>query len=141
MSHLTFDISKYSGYRLKVEQSNLSYYKKLKYNGFKIIVSSPYHIKYELDNQLIRRLKLLNLSDNIRKNSREDNLLELLEKSQISDNEAILPYSLSWASGSYSYYEDSASAYNKYQFKEKQKHHSNSYNQKIKQYGSKNRFR
>ena len=69
-------------------------------------------------------------------------MLELLENSKISDNEArILPYSLTWATGSY-YYEDEDSVYNnKDQFKEKQKYHSNSYNQKIKQYGSKNRFR
>ena len=141
MSHFTFNISKFNGYRLKVEQSNLSYFKKLKYNGFTISVSSPYHIEYDMDNQLIRRLKLEKLSDSIRKNSKEDRLLELLENSKISDNEArILLYSLTWATGSY-YYEDEDSVYNKDQFKEKQKYHSNSYNQKIKQYGSKNRFR
>lgn len=140
MIHFTFNISEYSGYRLKIEQSNLSYFKKLKYNGFRINVSSSYHIEYEMDNQLIRRLKLEKLGDIIRKNSKEDRLLELLENSKFNDNEArILPYSLIYATGSY--YQDENFDYNKEQFKESKKYHANSYNQKIKQYGFKNRFR
>ena len=135
MNHFRFDISKYSGYRLKVEQSNLSHYKKLKYNGFIISVSSPYYIEFDIDNQLIRRLKLEKLNDNIRKNSKEDILLELLEKSNVNDNVArILPYSLTCATGYYDY-EDSEIGFNKEQMKERNNYQSRIYNQKIKQNG------
>ena len=136
----TCDISKFTGYRFKVEQSNLNSYKKLKVDGFQIMDSSYYYIDYQVDIRLIRKLKILALNDLIRKNSVEDRIIQLLDRSKEMNDIHKSKYNLgipypyiTTSSGTY-YYDDESTAFDKDQMKERIKYQSKNYNQKIKQY-------
>ena len=134
----TCDISKFTGYRFKVEQSNLNSYKKLKVDGFQIMNSSYYYIDFQIDIKLTRKLKILALNDLIRKNSVEDRIIQLLDKSEEKNDayksKCCSTYRLSYATYySHDWCHDDVT-FDKDQMKERIKYQSKNYNQKIKQY-------
>jgi len=138
----TYNISKFKGYRLKIEQSNFKCYSKLKIEGFHVIESYDTFFNYSIDSQLIRKLKLKKINNLIRDNSDENRLLELLNMSkeyEIIDNNTWMPnvnYSY-WSSSQECEYYDEDPKYNKLQNKYQSKIHS----QRAKQYENKARFR
>ena len=91
LKYFTYNISDFKGYRYTVEQSNLKCFEKIDYTGIKIVRSSTYFIHYEIDIQLVRKLKLKQISELIRPNSTEDRILQLLERSSEVDKDIIYP--------------------------------------------------
>jgi hypothetical protein len=149
IKYFTYNISNFKGYRLKVEESNLKCFKKIIYNGFKIIESSLDFINYEIDFKLIRCLKLKKINDIIRPISVEDRILKLLESSKEVDKSFIYPsYSGYGGYGTFSnittYYYDNGDddeiVYNKSQNKERNRYQSKIYAQKAKIYENTSRF-
>ena len=152
VKYFTYNISDFTGYRLKVEESNLNSFVKMVYVGFKIIRSSKFFIHYEIDLKLIRNLKLKKIADLIRRNSIEDRILQLIERSLEVEKDFIYPSSSSsgyfgnfgyfetYYSGTY-YYDDEEVEYNKSQNKDRNKYQSKIYAQKAKNYENKARFR
>jgi len=100
IKYFKFELWKYSGYRLKVEQSNLASFKKLKIEGFNINYIYNYAIKFNIDVKLIRSLKIKKLIGEIRINSSSDRLLKLLESSEEYDGVESDYYSSWGTSGS-----------------------------------------
>jgi hypothetical protein len=140
--YFTYNIRKFKGSRLTVGESNLRYFKNLKYDGFTLLQHIQEHqIIYKIDLQTIRKLKLKQLSD-ISKKTVEFRILHLMKASKERD---VYPESV-W--GTYSYtgtYGTSGSSgrsrgyrddIDKDQIKERQKYQANQYNQKLK-YGRK----
>jgi len=80
--HYIFDISKYVGYRQIVEKSNLKSFGKLECDGFSIMYNTTYSIKFKIGNQLLRSLKLKNISGSVKFGSTEYQILELVERSK-----------------------------------------------------------
>ncbi len=80
--YFKYDISDFSGYRKILEKSNIKSFKKIKFDGFEILSEESESFKYKIAFKLIRNLKLKKLNDKIRIKSIEDNILDLLEKSQ-----------------------------------------------------------
>ena len=84
--YFEYDISKYKGYRLIIEKSNMKYFKKIEHNGLVLISSAGQNVlRFKIEKQLIRRLKLKNLSDSIKNHSIESKVLELIERSEEFD--------------------------------------------------------
>ena len=148
VNYFTFDISKFSGYRLKLEQSNLKYFSKLKLDGFKVTWSGRLNLEYEIDSKLIRKIKLQKLDDSISAYSVEYKLIELLDKSKIREDFSYWPgpgssgtagssssYSSYWYEGDY--YDNDEKSY----IKESNKYQSKIHSQMAKQYENKARFR
>lgn len=77
-----FEMSKYTSYKLLSEKGIFAAFKKLEYQGFKILYTSSEFIHYQIDSQLIRKLKLKKLDNLIKKGSVEERLFQLLESSQ-----------------------------------------------------------
>lgn len=145
MKIFKYEIKHDTGYRLSVNKSNLIYFKKIVYDGFNIKYSDPYSMEYEIDTQLIRKLKLKKIG---KETSRiENSILELLERSterEIETNKfnsyyGRYSYSANW-SCSNSYY-DNIDIEEKTERKERNKYQSKIYSQKAKQYENKARFR
>ena len=137
-----FDTS-HKGYRLISEKSNFAYFKNLEYLGFKIIYSSAEIIHFEIDTQLIRKLKLRKISDEINRNSKEYYLFELLERSkEAKEQGSFIPYE-SYATYWYNYsdVELTNTVLEKFDRQQKANLKSRVINQKAKQYENKSRFR
>jgi len=84
---LSYKIIGYKGYRTKIDISNVNYFKNIKYKGFSIIRTTSDFIIYELETQIIRKLKIRkvnNLTTNI-----EDRFLKLLKQSFEYEDEMI----------------------------------------------------
>lgn len=77
-----FEMGKYTGYRLLSEKGVFADFKKLEYQGFKILYASSEIIHYQIDTQIIRKLKLKRLNSSIKRNSIEERLSQLLEGSE-----------------------------------------------------------
>jgi hypothetical protein len=77
-----FETDKFSGYKLLVEKGIFASFKRINYKGFKINYSCSDLIQYQIEPQLIRKLKLKKLNDEIKINSMEDRLFQLLERSK-----------------------------------------------------------
>lgn len=77
-----FETDKFSGYKLLVEKGIFASFKRINYKGFKINYSCSDLIQYQIELQLIRKLKLKKLNDEIKINSMEDRLFQLLERSK-----------------------------------------------------------
>lgn len=134
-----FERGKYTGYRLLIEKQNLSTFQKLTYEGFKIIYTTSEFIHYQIDTQVIRKLKLLKLGENIKRNSVEERLSQLLER---SEEKTETEFKSSSFYGNYLYYyssfnsgfeNDSPQNFNN-DFVEKRrrdKYHAKKYNKKI----------
>jgi hypothetical protein len=73
---------KYKSYRLLVEKSTFASYQKIKYEGFKILYSTSDFIHYQIDTQVIRKLKLKKLDTCFKRNSIEERLSQLLNESE-----------------------------------------------------------
>jgi hypothetical protein len=130
----------YKGYRLLTEKSNFAYFKNLAYSGFRIVYSNAEIIHFEIDTQLIRKLKLKKISDEINRNSKEYYLFELLERSKESGTYVSYDsYATYWYN--YSDVELTSTLIEKIDRKQKAQHRSNIINQKAKQYENKSRFR
>lgn len=140
----TFNINKYKNYKKSLIYKEFNIFKKLKYEGIHIIYEGSYSVKYKLDNQLMRKLKLLNINGSI--NKTEKLILYFVEKSvQISEEESQKNNNW-WSSGNYitplyDYYENTEVIEQKKEQKNNVKIQSKIFNQKIKQYENKGRFR
>jgi len=139
IKYFTYNISDFKGYRARVEESNIKCFSKIIHSGFKIVTSSTSFIHYEIELKLIRCLKLKRLEDSIRKNSVEDRILELIERSKEVEKNNPYAYYSSYRNYDYDYYEDNE--YDKFQNKERNKYQSKIYAQKAKNYENKARFR
>ena len=145
MKIFRYEINNDTGYRLSVNKSNLIYFKKIVYDGFNIKFSDNYSMVYEIEPQLIRKLKLTKIEKKTTKV--ENSILELLERSKEVDmntNKYTIynSYLYSCSSGP----SGSSGSYNidieeKKEIKERNKYQSKMYNQKVKQYENKARFR
>lgn len=139
-----YEIKNDTGYRLSVSKSNLIYFKKIIYDGFNIRYSDTYAMEYDIDPQLIRKLKLNKINKQITRT--ESAILELLERSTERDiepnkfNSYYGSYSSSYSCSSYSYY-DYIDIEEKKETRERNKYQSRVHNQKAKQYENKARFR
>jgi len=98
--------SQHKGYKLLVEQNNFSHYCRLNYDGFKILnirqgdyVST---ICFRISAALIRKIKLMSLSNELVTNSTLFNLFELLNKSKEDADGYSSEYycTATWVSGS-----------------------------------------
>lgn len=77
-----FQMGKYTGYRLLSEKGIFASFKKIEYQGFKILYATSDFIHYQIDTQVIRKLKLKKLNDSLKRNSIEERLSQLLEGSE-----------------------------------------------------------
>ncbi len=142
MTRYRYEIKNYKGYRLSVEKSNLNYFKKIVYEGFNIIYSDTFILEYEIDSQLIRKIKLNKINKKIIRV--EISILELLERSREVevDTSKFSIYNSYYSVWSTSEYSDSEEVIeNKKEIKERNKIQSKIHSQKAKQYESKTRFR
>lgn len=144
MKIFKYEIKHDTGYRLSVNKSNLIYFKKIVYDGFNIKYSDSYSMEYEIDPQLIRKLKIKKIG---KETSRiENSILELLERSTEREivpnkfNSYYGSYSSCYSSSSYSYY-DNIDIEEKKEIKERNRYQSKIHSQKAKQYENKARFR
>lgn len=137
-----FETKKYTGYRLLTEKSMFDNFKKLTYTGFIIIYNSSDIIHFKMESQLIRKLKLKKLSDEINLNSIEDKLFQLLERSKEKNDDFIVD---SFTMSYWYNYEDVKLVDNlREDVRERKKYLINQSKkniQKIKQYENKSRFR
>lgn len=134
----TFNVSKFTGYRLRVEQSNLKCFRKLNYDGLAILYYSDISIDFNVDLLLIRKLKLKQLNNEIRRNSTEDYILQLIERSKEREEEPSSSgywYTTS-RNGTY-YYDNEENLIQRQENKERKKYQEKIFNQKIKQYENK----
>jgi hypothetical protein len=140
-----FDINQYKGYRLLTEKSNFACYKKLEMKGFRIILSTAEIIHYEIDTQLIRKLKMLKINDDININSKEYHLFEMFNKSKEKNLDEPFSYSYSTSFWYYdNYYHDNDVTLVKEEKRERNRflaNQSRQNNRKAKQYENKVRFR
>ena len=141
-----FDINQFKGYRLLTEKSNFACYKKLELKGFNIILSTAEIIHYEIDTQLIRKLKMLKINDGLNMNSKEYHLFEMFNKSKEKDPDSPFSYQ---TSASFWYYDNSYYHNNEVTLVKEEKRERNRFlenqsrqnNRKAKQYENKIRFR
>lgn len=140
-----FDASKYKGYRRIQEQAFLRRAEKIKYDGFEFKSSSYIAdiLQFKIEKQLIRKLKLLNISNGVKFASIEYNIIQLLEKSEeYEDFDYFSTSGMSWYLLPQIRSRDiSGQKGDKEEYKGRQKFQSKQYNQKIKQYENKGRFR
>jgi len=145
MTRYRYEIKNDKGYRLLVEKSNLNYFKKIVYDGLCIIYTDSYILEYNIEPQLIRKIKINKI--NKQTTRIENTILELLERSkeiEIDTNK----YNISYGNSSYgTFYSCSSNYYNaeilenKKENKERNRLQSKIYSQKAKQYENKTRFR
>lgn len=95
-----YALGDFQGARLKYEKSEFKSYKRIHIDGFIIYNNSNYYIEFGVDNQLIRRLKLKSISNEIKNNSIEDKLLRLINLSKTIEDDM----TSSWYSMSVNYY-------------------------------------
>jgi len=138
----TFNVSKFNGYRLRVEKSNLKCFQKLKYDGLEIIYYSDTYLDFDVALTLIRKLKLRQLNNDIKRNSIEDYILQLIERSKEREDDSI-SYNGYWSysTGRNGTYDEESDLINKHENKNRRSYQKNLFNQKIKQYENKGRIR
>lgn len=130
-----FDTSDIKGYRQLCERSNIKIYSKIEIEGFNVYYISRYKINFEIDDQLLRKLKIKNLNNNIKYNSAEYHILQLIGKSVIADEYE--------DENSWYWYSSSSGTNGDLEFESKEdkklknKYNSNKYKHKIKQYENK----
>jgi len=134
-------------YQALMLKSNINFLKDLKYKGFEVLDKADYSVTFKINVKLIRKLKILSLSDNV-DNGVEQKLLKLIEKSTFMpdyENDIRLFTNSNWysntsrSSGTDGYYreysdEEKDLVKDRKKFANKQ---SKIYNQKIKQYENK----
>ena len=98
-----FEMGKYAGYKLLSEKGVFASFKKIEYHGFKILYETSEFIHYQIDIQVIRKLKLKKLDNNIKRNSIEDRLSQLLDRSEEKE-ETEFKENLRYASGYFNYF-------------------------------------
>lgn len=133
-----FDMYKYKSYRLLVEKSTFASYQKIKYEGFKILYSTSDFIHYQIDTQVIRKLKLKKLDTCFKRNSIEERLSQLLNESEEKEEKEMgyyIYHSSSWTIYNTSYNENYTIPSTKNEdFIEKRnrnKYHANKYKNRI----------
>lgn len=143
--YYTYNISKFDGYRLKYEKTEIAKYntKLKKIKGFSIYSSCGTIFNFIIDSQLIRKIKLKNLSNEIKFNSIDYYILKLIDKSEEVESRDDFMYNYT----SYYYYSDKIieDKYYDYEYKKEKLremkannyYQSKSNNQKIKQYNRK----
>ena len=67
---------------IKASNAVIEEFNKLEYQGFKILYSTSEFIHYQIDIQVIRKLKLKKLDNSIKRNSIEDRLSQLIDRSE-----------------------------------------------------------
>ena len=98
-----FEMGKYTGYKLLSEKGVFASFKKIEYQGFKILYATSEFIHYQIDTQIIRKLKLKKLDDSIKRNSIEDRLSQLLERSEEKEEAEYKDYGSYWSWRIYDY--------------------------------------
>ena len=139
IKYFTYNISNFTGYRLKVEESNLKSFAKIICNGFKIVRKSTIFLDYEIDLKLIRNLKLKKIANLIRPISVEDKILQLLERSKEIENNNYSTFEI-YSAHYYEAIDYESEAIFRTQNKDRNRHQSKIYAQKAKQYENKARF-
>lgn len=66
--------------KLSVNKYNLTYFKNIIYDGFTITKISVMELEFEIDTQLIRKLKICNIDNNF-SNKNELKIIQLLDRS------------------------------------------------------------
>jgi len=85
-----FETRLYYGYKLLSEKSVFESFKKLEYQGFKILYSTSEVISYQIDSQIIRKLKLKRINNTA--NRIEERLYQLLYRSEENKEEEFNNY-------------------------------------------------
>ncbi len=99
---LTFNISNFNGPRLKFYKEEIRKFIKIEYPGLHLKSIFTDIVNFYVDNKLIRKLKLLNVSGKIKHNSKEELILNFIEKSNIIDNTEGFSYPDYWYNSDYS---------------------------------------
>lgn len=137
--YFKFELSKFIGYKLVLEKSNLKHYCKLKYNGFEIVYTCDDSFKFKIENQLLRILKLKHLNNELKPKSIEYLILELISKSVETTGDFYESFTMNYW---YSYSDEECISEIKHtEFKNRNKYDNRRFNQKLKSYESKGRFR
>lgn len=116
-----YALGDFQGARLKYEKSEFKSYKRIHIDGFIIYNNSNYYIEFGVDNQLIRRLKLKSISNEIKNNSIEDKLLRLINLSKTIEDDDLTSSWYCSMSGNY-YYEPDIIDYNVNERKEQKQY-------------------
>jgi hypothetical protein len=87
-----FEMHKYKGYKLLSEKGVFASFQKIQYAGFKILYSTSEFIHYQIDTQIIRKLKLKKIDNSIKRNSIEERLSQLLDRSEEKDENEFKNY-------------------------------------------------
>jgi hypothetical protein len=135
-----FNLSDFTGARIKFEKSLMPRFKKINIKGFMIFNDSVSYIDFHIDKQLFRKLKMMSLSDMIIKNSDEYFILQLIHSSKEIDKFENY-YDMNWFNfvpykNEISF--DNIIAEEKRDNNRKLKYQSKQLNQRVKQY---NKFR
>jgi hypothetical protein len=139
--YYSYNISGFKGYKYITEKSYIKSLKKLEYDGFHVIYDFDYMINFKMDIKVVRKLKLMKLSKEIKINSKEYKLSKLLELSTEKEETHIISCgAYGTYSGSYDYYDYDTKVENEYK-KESNKYQSKFHSLKAKQYENKTRFR
>ena len=124
------DKPKYKYYKSLIKRFN-----SINIKGLILNSCSDYYIKYTIEKKLLRKIKMMSLSNEIKNNSDEDVLLQILQNSVDSDDYS----SVNGAWYNMNKYEYSDALYEEKRENNKQlKYQSKQLNQKVKQY---NKFR
>jgi hypothetical protein len=91
-----FEMGKYTSYRLLSEKGIFASFKKIEYQGFKILYSTSEFIHYQIDSQIIRKLKLKKIDNNLKNGSVEERLFQLLEGSEEKEEKEFKDYGSYW---------------------------------------------
>jgi len=103
-----FEMHKYKGYKLLSEKGVFASFQKIQYAGFKILYSTSDFIHYQIDTQIIRKLKLKKIDNSIKRNSIEERLSQLLDRSEEKEEKEMgyyIYHSSSWTIYNTSYSE------------------------------------
>jgi hypothetical protein len=129
---------KYKGYKLLSEKGVFASFQKIQYAGFKILYSTSDFIHYQIDTQIIRKLKLKKIDNSIKRNSIEERLSQLLDRSEEKEEKEMgyyIYHSSSWTIYNTSYNENYTLPSTKNEdFIEKRnrnKYHANKYKNRI----------
>jgi hypothetical protein len=94
--YLKYRLNFFTGSKLRFEKKRFPKFKAILLKGFKIYNNSQSYIEYSVDKQLIRSLKLSNVSGLIRSKSHEYYLLKMMENSiEYDPNENNMNFSFS----------------------------------------------
>ena len=141
---LTFDASGFNGPRLKYYKGEIYKFVKIEYPGLHFNSTFTCVVNYSIDKQLIRKLKLMSMTNQIKHNSKEDLILSFIEKSKpLTDKkEFVYPDSNYWYNsdvGNDILFEEREML--RVEKLESNKNKSKMYSQKIKQYNNNRNYR